>query len=51
MWGKYYEIKEEIENPYNSVEYAIRINRDQYERHGFLVETKVDNDGILWLDE
>ena len=51
VWGKYNEIKEEIENPENSVEYTIWINRYQYERNDFLVETIVDNDGILWLNE
>ena len=51
MWGKYNEIKEEIANSENSVEYTIWINRDQYERNDFLVETIVDNDGILWLNE
>ena len=51
VWGKYNEIKEEIENPENSVEYTIWINRYQYERNDFLVETIVDDDGILWLNE
>ena len=47
---KYNEIKEGIKHSETSAEYSmVDISRKTYERNG--IETIVNNDGILWLNE